>query len=173
MSWAHDICLSCDNQTQEGQKFCSQACRLADMERSGYSEPPTPAALSSSTPSWGSWQQTSTTSRQHSFQLSPAVNFSTYRQQSIESPPSSPRSRSTHHSASYFSQHAATSANSHTQPSGRGLTLSPSRSSLSSVSSTGTNLSSPGLSEETMNQLRDYSGAFDQTRDWKRRVTYG
>jgi hypothetical protein len=40
------------------------------------------------------------------------------------------------------------------------------------VSSSGTNMSSPGLSEETMNQLRDYSGAFDQTRDWKRRVTY-
>lgn len=173
MSWTHDVCLSCDNQTQDGQKFCSQACRLADMERAGYSEPPTPAALPSSTSSWDSWQMPATTSRQHSFQLSPAVNFSQYRQQPLESPPSSPRSRSTHHSACYFSQHAATSANSSSQPSGRGLTLSPSRSSLSSVSSSGTSLSPPGLSEETMNQLRDYSGAFDQTRDWKRRVTYG
>jgi hypothetical protein len=44
---------------------------------------------------------------------------------------------------------------------------------LSSVSSNGTNVSSPGLlSEETSNLLRDYSGAFDQTRTWKRRTTY-
>lgn len=175
MSWTHDICLSCDNQTQDGAKFCSQQCRLLDMERgAGYSSgPQTPAAVSGnqSPQSWDSWQMVSTSSRQQSFQLSPAVNFSAYRQQAPESPPSSPRSRSTHQSASYFSQNAAASATS--QTSQRGLTLSPSRSSLSSVSSSGTNVSSPGLlSEETSNLLRDYSGAFDQTRTWNRRTTY-
>lgn len=176
MSWTHDICLSCDNQTQDGAKFCSQQCRLLDMERgAGYSSgPQTPAAVSGkySPQSYGSWQVVSTSSQQHQpFQLSPAVNFSSYRQQPSESPPSSPRSRSTHQSASYFSQHAAAPATS--QTSQRGLTLSPSRSSLSSVSSNGSNVSSPGLlSEETSNLLRDYSGAFDQTRTWKRRTTH-
>jgi hypothetical protein len=175
MDWTHDVCLSCDNQTQDGQKFCSQACRLADMERAGCSEPPTPASLPNNTSSWESWQMSSSktnTSRQHHLQLAPPVNFSAYRQSSsLESPPSSPRTRPVPQSTSYFTHHTTTSTSS--QPKGRGLTLSPSRSSLSSVSSSGSALSSPGLSEETMNQLRDYSGAFDQTRDWKRRVTFG
>ena len=176
MSWTHDVCLSCgENETRDGAKFCSQACRLADLERAtGYSQPPTPAAVTRTTPSWNSWQMSSSSasaSRQHAFQLSPAYNFDNYRQQApIESPPSSPRSRSVHQS--YFSSQSATSAST-SQPTGRGLTLSPSRSSLSSVSSSGTSSqSSPGLSEETINQLRNYSGAFDQTRTWKRRTTY-
>ncbi|KIW05343.1 uncharacterized protein PV09_03861 [Verruconis gallopava] len=175
MDWTHDVCLSCDKQTQEGQKFCSQACRLADLERAGHYEPLTPASLPSNTP-WESYQMSAagtSTSRQYHFQLAPPVNFSACRQAaSAESPPSSPKSRATHTSSSYFS-HNSSSSTSSSHPTGRGLTLSPSRSSLSSVSSSGSALASPSLSEETMNQLRSYYGAFDQTRDWKRRVTYG
>jgi hypothetical protein len=175
MDWTHDVCLSCDSQTQDGQKFCSQACRLADMERAGYSEPPTPTSLPNNTPSWDSWRMESkgsSTSRQHHFQLAPPVNFSSHRHSStLESPPSSPRSRSHHQSTSYFSQHTTTAPTT-SQSTGRGLTLSPSRSSLSSVSSSGTASSSSGLSEDTLNQLRQYYGSFDQVRDWKRRVTF-
>jgi hypothetical protein len=177
MDWDHDVCLSCDNQTHQGEKFCSQACRLADLERAGYSEPPTPASLPTSTSSWDSWQMSSTTntaSQRHRFQLDPPINFSTYRASpNFESPPASPRSRvpGRPQSTSYFpTQQSANPVTSHS-PSGRGLTQSPSRSSLSSVSSNTTTTSSSTLSEETINQLRDYSGAFDITRDWRRRVT--
>jgi hypothetical protein len=42
-----------------------------------------------------------------------------------------------------------------------------------SSSSTSSTINTPGLSSDAMSQLRDYSGAFDTVRDWKRRVTYG
>jgi hypothetical protein len=184
MDWDHDVCLSCDNQTHDGEKFCSQACRLADLERAGYSEPPTPASLPNNNSSWHSWQMpssnTNTSTSRHHFQLAPPLNFSAYRQNpNLESPPASPRSRMSarSQSTSYFSQHSAsltmTSSTTSARPSGRGLTLSPSRTSLSSVSSSGSASTTPGLSEQTLNQLRDYSGAFDTVRDWKRRVTFG
>jgi len=175
MDWDHDVCLSCDNQTHDGEKFCSQACRLADLERAGCSEPPTPACLPNNTPSWDSWQIPTTSTSRHHFQLAPPVNFSAYRANpNLESPPASPRTRMSTRpqSTSYFIQQTTSSTTS-SQPSGRGLTLSPSRTSLSSVSSSGSAASPPGLSEQTLNQLRDYSGAFDTVRDWKRRVTFG
>lgn len=179
MSWDHDVCLSCDNQTHDGGKFCSQACRLADLERAGFSAPPTPASLPTNAPSWDSWQMPTTTSTKRSssrrqFQLAPAVNFSAYRSNpNFESPPASPTSRRSvrPQSTSYFAQQTTYNTTS-SQPTGRGLALSPSRTSLSSVSSSSSSASTPGLSEQTMNQLRDYSGAFDTVRDWKRRVTF-
>jgi hypothetical protein len=36
-----DFCLSCDKQTSEGL-YCSQACRLADVEKAGSSTPSSP-----------------------------------------------------------------------------------------------------------------------------------
>ncbi|KAF2420567.1 hypothetical protein EJ08DRAFT_598277, partial [Tothia fuscella] len=172
MDWDHDVCLSCDRQTPDGEKFCSQACRLLDLERAGrFSD--TPATLPLSAPSWMSWQIPSTTNRSQ-FQLAPPVNFSAYRQSAqAHSPPSSPKNKSSARDSTsgYFQAHSSSFA----QSSQRGLTSSPSRSSLSSVSSSSTSstVSTPGLTTEAMNQLRSYSGAFDTTRDWKRRVTLG
>jgi hypothetical protein len=178
MDWDHDVCLSCDRQTADGEKFCSQACRLTDLERAGrFSD--TPSSLPESAPLWMSWQVSTTASRSQ-WQLSPAINFSAYRQRAqVESPPASPRTKapSRQHSTGYFQYNPSRSSSSSaaTQPSARGLTSSPSRSSLSSVSSSSTSstVSTPGLSVEAMSQLRNYSGAFDTTRDWKRRVTLG
>ncbi|KAI4729222.1 hypothetical protein E4T49_03073 [Aureobasidium sp. EXF-10728] len=36
-----DFCLACDKQTSEGL-YCSQACRLADLEKAGSSTPSSP-----------------------------------------------------------------------------------------------------------------------------------
>jgi hypothetical protein len=181
MDWDHDVCLSCDRQTADGEKFCSQACRLTDLERAGHSEPATPSSLPTNAPSWMAWQLPTASGRSH-FQLAPPVNFSAYRNSAnAESPPNSPKTRPFRkNSASYFQLPTTTTtttsaSTSYSQPSQRGLFSSPSRSSLSSVSSSSTSstVNTPGLSSEVVNQLRDYSGAFDTVRDWKRRVTYG
>jgi len=176
MDWDHDTCLSCDRHIADGEKFCSQTCRLADLERA---EPATSSSLPTGAPAWMSWQlptSTASTSRPQ-FQLAPAVNFSAYKNSNGESPPASPKSALAprHHSTSYFSHSASSSTASYEQSSGRGLTTSPSRSSLSSVSSTSTSSTATmsGLSEGAMSLLRAYSGAFDQDRNWKRRVTLG
>lgn len=175
MDWDHDTCLSCDRHIADGEKFCSQTCRLADLEQAGHSEQINPSSLPTNSPSWMTWQSQSSSlsSTRSQFQLSPAVNFSSYKTGSIESPPASPRSalapRQQQSTSSYFAQ---TSTASYHQPTGRGLTTSPSRSSLSSVSSTSSSNPS-GISDHAANLLRAYSGAFDQDRNWKRRVTTG
>jgi hypothetical protein len=178
MDWDHDVCLSCDRQTADGEKFCSQACRLADLERAGQSEPATPSSLPTHAPSWLAWQLPASSGRSQ-FQLPPPVNFSAYKNSAnTASAPSSPKTRAPYQqtSTSYFQLPSTTSSSTSYTPSHqRGLFSSPSRSSLSSVSSSSTSstANTPGLSSEAMNQLRDYSGAFDTVRDWKRRVTYG
>jgi ECL1/2/3 zinc binding proteins len=174
MDWDHDTCLSCDTHIADGEKFCSQTCRLADLEQAGHSEQIAPSSLPANSPSWMSWQlpAQSTSSSRSQFQLAPAVNFSTYKTSSIESPPASPRSAMAPRQQSTSSYFAQTSTSSYQQPTGRGLTTSPSRSSLSSVSSTSSS-STSGISDHAANLLRAYSGAFDQDRNWKRRVTLG
>lgn len=38
MDWTLDFCLSCDRQTSNGA-YCSQSCRLMDIERAGLNSP--------------------------------------------------------------------------------------------------------------------------------------
>jgi hypothetical protein len=178
MDWDHDTCLSCDRHIADGEKFCSQTCRLADLEQAGgQSEQITPSSLPTNGPSWMSWQlpAQSTSSSRTQFQLAPALNFSAYKNSSIESPPVSPRSAMAPRQQSTSSYFAQTSTSSYHQSTGRGLTTSPSRSSLSSVSSTSSSnpAITPGISDHAATLLRAYSGAFDQDRNWKRRVTLG
>ncbi|QDS76370.1 hypothetical protein FKW77_003333 [Venturia effusa] len=174
MDWDHDTCLSCDRHIADGEKFCSQTCRLADLEQAGHSERTNQSSLPTDSPSWMSWQsQTSNLSSSRSqFQLAPAVNFSSYKTSSIESPPTSPRSALAPRQQSTSSYFAQNPTLSYQQPMGRGLTTSSSRSSLSSVSSTSSSNVS-GISDHAANLLRAYSGAFDQDRNWKRKVTMG
>jgi hypothetical protein len=153
MEWSHDFCLSCDRQ-MEGGTYCSQACRLADLEKAGTAHSAQLSCSASSTAS-------STASSNHGFYLPPAVNFSAYqapaKSRGFDMSPSSP-----HHHTSYF----ASSTASQTQQ--RGLTPSSSRSSLAS------NASQPqsGITPQAANQLNNYVRSFDQTRDMKRRNQY-
>jgi ECL1/2/3 zinc binding proteins len=174
MEWSHDFCLFCDRQTSEGA-YCSQACRVADLEKSGYSEPQTPAGSPSSS---GAWQVQS--SNQHAqFQLAPALNFAAYRTTAsstssrLDSPPMSPRSMQPQQSyGSYFpSSGSSSQLTSYTYASKPRLNSSSSRSSLSSISTPTT--TTQGLSDQAYTQLRDYSNSFDRVRYWKRRVTLG
>lgn len=171
MSWSPNYCLNCDKQTVEPH-YCSQICRLEDLEKSALS-------ISNNTHHSSSYTSStfSTTVPARSIQLPPAFNFAAYRQGNLStsySPPSSPRSSAT-------AQQLQSAARYYTTPSApsiyrsvseypsrkRSLNTSTSRSSLSSMASTSTN----GLSDEAISELQKYSNAFDHMRDYKRRVT--
>ncbi|KAJ4294646.1 hypothetical protein N0V90_008337 [Kalmusia sp. IMI 367209] len=165
MEWSPDFCLSCDRQIAEGGAYCSQACRLADLEKASNAGPQTPSQLSSSASSTGS--------STNGFYLPPAVNFSAYKTPT----PSRGFDTSYHYyptnNGSYFAP--AASASSRTSQSQsqsqsqqqqrqrqqqRSLTPSSSRSSLASATSQPT-----GISAQAASQLNYY------VREYKRRMT--
>jgi len=147
MDWSHEFCLSCDRQISQSDHgaYCSQSCRLADLERASASSAPSSYAST-----------TSRTGNGSGFYLPPALNFASSSHQSAAA--YSPSSRS------------PTYPTTTQQGSERSLYSSPSRSSLSSLHSHGR--SEPAaLSDKVKNELREYAGSFDHIRDWKRRMT--
>lgn len=172
LDWSPDFCLSCDRQSVNGGAYCSQSCRLADLERaSGGSS--TASSPQTSPTSW-----TTPTPQGNGFYLPPALNFSAMSDRQTSSALSSPRgsiSSSTPppmlcqspqqptrspYTPTIYSQNGQTST----------LYSSPSRTSLSSMQST-SQQDSGFLSDKARNELRDYASSFDLVRDWKRRMT--
>jgi len=166
LDWSHDFCLSCDRQIAEGA-YCSQACRLADLEKAGSSEPQTPLNFSSSASSTASYASSSA-----GFYLPPAVNFAAYKTTTtrLDSAPTSPNYYSVT-PGSYFHPTASASSSNYgfASPPKRSLSPSSSRSSLSSITST---QPTQGLSAQAAHELKGYVSSFDQTRDRKRRLTH-
>jgi endogenous inhibitor of DNA gyrase (YacG/DUF329 family) len=148
MEWSHDFCLSCDRQISQSDHgaYCSQSCRLADLERASASSTPSSYASSTSNNGQGS-----------GFYLPPALNFSTISSQSSSA------------ATSPTSLHPAYSTAPQTC-GGRTLYSSPSRTSLSSLNNYA-QPEPPILSDKVKNELREYAGSFDHIRDWKRRMT--
>ncbi|PSN68734.1 hypothetical protein BS50DRAFT_586161 [Corynespora cassiicola Philippines] len=166
MEWSYDFCLSCDRQIAEGGIYCSQACRLADLEKAGHADSQTPSQLSSSASS------SSSSSSTHGFYLPPAVNFSALKTPSTSKGfdmggPSSPYHYYPTNNGSYFAPPTAT-ASSRQSSQQRSLTPSSSRSSLTSSAPHTTS----GISAQAANQLNGYVRSFDQVRDIKRRMQY-
>lgn len=172
MEWSPDFCLSCDRQMPEGGAYCSQACRLHDLEK-GTAEPRTPSQLSSSA---------SSTTSSNGFYLPPAVNFSAYKastsSRGFDMGYSSHQNYYPTNNGQYFVP--ATHSRQQQQPQSpqqqhyqyyqqqqqpRSLTPSSSRSSLASTQSQ----SNSGISAHAANQLNNYVRQFDQTREIKRR----
>ena len=150
MEWSHEFCLSCDRQIAEGGTYCSQACRLADLEKAGTAEQQTSSNLSSSA---------SSTSSSHGFYLPPAVNFTALKT------PSTSRGFDFGPSVSnYYSTGNGSSSSAAGHAQQRSLTPSSSRSSLASTSSQTTS----GISAQAADQLNSYVRSFDQARDVKR-----
>jgi hypothetical protein len=154
-SWNNDYCLLCDRQMSEPSAYCSQACRLADLEKAGRTQT-SPQQLSTSA--------SSTTSSSNGFYLPPPVNFSAYkapsRSKGFDVAPASPYHYYSTANGSYFAPPSTT------RPAPqRSLTPSSSRSSLASTSSQ----TQSGVSQQAANQLNNYMRSFDQTRDLKRR----
>lgn len=175
MEWSPDFCLSCDRQMPEGGAYCSQACRLSDLEK-GSTEPRTPSQLSSSA---------SSTASSNGFYLPPAVNFSAYKQSTSRGfdmsysshqnyyptnngqyfvPPTHSRQPQQQQYQQYQYQYQY---QQQPQQQPRSLTPSSSRSSLASTQSQSTT----GISAHAACQLNNYVRQFDQTREVKRRLT--
>lgn len=154
-SWNNEFCLSCDRQIAEGGVYCSQSCRLADLEKAGTATQGQ-SQLSSSA--------SSSSSSGHGFYLPPAVNFSNYKAPSssrgFDMAPTSPYYPTTH--GAYFAPPPA----ARPAPQ-RSLTPSSSQSSLASASSQ----TQAGVSQQAATQLSNYMRSFDQTREVKRRYT--
>lgn len=149
-----DYCLACDKQTA-GETYCSQACRLADLETSSTWSGKTSPSTASPSPSWTS----SDTNRGSGFYLSPAINFAAYKSPiTSTSQPTSPLS-------SYFPSHTSSQV-----AATKTLSPSSSRSSLSSTSSISSR--TDPLSEQARTELRGYTDAFDSTRNSRRRMTW-
>lgn len=153
-----DFCLACDKPTN-GTPFCSQACRLAELDHSlSSSEPASPI----STQHWS--PQRSPGPVTIGFQLPPAIEFSSYRREMVLQPLVS-RAKS---STSAYQLTADKASTTSTLPSSSNLTPSSSQTSLSSLRA---NHSSPGgISEQALNELRNYDSNFDQVRALRRQM---
>lgn len=155
MDWAQDYCLACDRQTNGGV-YCSQACRLADVDRScSGSEPVSPAFSGPQTSLLSSFIGYGT-----GFHLPPAIDFSIYKSSNTTS--QNPRRTS---SVTTTKQPEPSS-----QRSQRTLTPSSSRTSLSSIQ-TSSSTQSASLSDQIRQELMTYTSSFDRIRDLKRRTT--
>jgi ECL1/2/3 zinc binding proteins len=153
-----DFCLACDKQTN-GTPFCSQACRLAELDHS----------LSSSEPASPGYTRHGTSQRSPGFvttgfQLPPAIDFLSYRREKTLQLSTGQAKSAT--AASHSINEASSST---TFPRSAHLTPSSSQTSLSSLR---TNQSSPGgISEQAWVELRNYASGFDQVRALKRRMS--
>lgn len=137
-----DFCLACDKQTLEGL-YCSQACRLADLEKAGSSGPASPSTPSS--PESESWQPFHQT-RNSGFSLPQSFDFNA---------PRTTNQSSQTHSARGSAEKV--------------LSPSTSRTSLSSAMSNASGQTSPTMSETVQNELQGYVSSFDAVRELKRR----
>ena len=174
MDWSPDFCLACDRQTS-GEAYCSQSCRLADIENSNGSEPVSPTGVTAP----ASWAP-SNLARRSAFYLPPPVNFDAYRGKlpskrssattnTSRLPPSLP-AKTSYLTAIPFRSRTASSPVAAKGSSPGGLTPSSSGSSLSSMQSA-ISSEAGSLSDQARSELRGYANSFDQVRDWKRRIT--
>lgn len=144
IEWSLDYCLVCDRQIVGGA-YCSQACRLAELDQLSDSGSPT------------------TTGDAHAAMGTDATRLQPpLGNDSTTAPP-----------APMFSQRITSPVHvplavSQCPPRAL-LTPSSSQTSLSSLQSSSSQ-SSP-LSDRVRDELRDYASCFDQVRDWKRRLT--
>jgi hypothetical protein len=172
-NWALDFCLYCDKQTNTEEPYCSQSCRMADLEKPGYT------STSFSAPPKVQRSTTGLSRSSTHFNLAPPVNFESYRHRRSSKPESSPPvSPKTGKSSNHLQQcqprptlqYRSTYDAHFNSSSSTRLNSSSSRSSLSSNTSTQSN---PGLTQSDLTQLQDYANAFDHVRDFKRRITLG
>lgn len=138
--WEPQYCLGCDRQT-DGATYCTEACRLADYERS--SSTPSSAASSPALTTPLDWTLPSrTTTSSSKFYLSPAYDFS------FSSQPSSRRS-----------------STQSLSPSPSFTSLCSMRSTNSSSSS----VDAAQLTEKAARELRAYARSFESVRNQRRR----
>lgn len=160
--WTHQFCLACDRQVQnEGAAYCSEACRLADFEKTSStpsSEPVNSPASNHAAQAKPASTPSLSTSTRRKFYLSPAYDFSTA--QPYGTTPVPQRN-------DYF----MTNDRKSSSPSNTlSLTPSSSHSSLCSMQSNNSASSETSrLSEVARKELQAYAVSFEQVRLQRRR----
>jgi len=180
MDCFHDFCLACDKSSTTGP-YCSQACRLADLDRGG-SGSGSGSSSSSSSLTTSSFPTTPTSPSAPSsasaagsaYVLTPPFNFNGQKRSD-----SSESGHGRSPQKAYFMWNPSSSrqvpaAASTSPPSQRALTPSSSRTSLTSSTSTDDVLPTPGggrsrLSQQARLELEDYFNSFEQAKGNKRR----
>ena len=157
MDCFHDFCLACDRESTSGL-YCSQACRLADLEKASSPSSPTSPAFPHNQSSWAS----SRSGTGSGYILAPAYKFPD-RAPSYSQPTAGEEKRP---QSSYFMRSSPKESPRSSHERQRSLTPSSSRSSLSSNMSSS---NSTTISEQAKQELQEYFNAFDQTRSAKRR----
>lgn len=148
--WTHEFCLSCDRQVQiDGEAYCSEACKMADFEKT----PSTPSSRASS-PGFSPASSFSSRPAPAKFYLPPAYDFNQARPYGSSPQPSSSF-------GSYSSETSPLSA--------RSLTPSSSHSSLCSMESVSSTAEASQLSDKARMELRAYAVSFEQVRLQRRR----
>lgn len=160
LTWSLDYCLACDRQVTSGGAYCSQSCRVADLELSSHwSRSTLPTTSTPSLPS-----APSDSHKGSGFYLAPAIKFAST---SLPSTPTLPAVNKT--DINVLSSSLAKSLPTNDRFA-RTLTASSSRSSLSSTS--GESIQTSHFSEQVHNELRAYTNSFDTSRNWRRRMTW-
>jgi hypothetical protein len=149
-----DFCLSCDRQTS-GTPFCSQACRLAELDHSSTSLPVSPSdSYTENAP------QQPTQPARSGFYLPPAFDFSLHR---TSTSPTSKRPV-----APTRTQRTTNPSTLHSTSS---ISPSSSQTSLSSIKTTQSHHTK--ISRQAENDLKEYARSFDQIRTLRRRISLG
>lgn len=168
-NWSLDYCLACDRQTSGGA-YCSQVCRMGDLETSSCAS--SEAASPTSTGQSSFWASSMSPSKS-GFYLQPAIDFGLYRSNHPLSSPD-PRRPKSEYGTSYFSTTFQTQTPPVPLPASttkQTLTTSSSQSSLASMQSKASTTSrNSGLSTQAKTELRNYANSFDLLRVWKRRM---
>lgn len=155
--WAHQYCLTCDKQVQvDGAAYCSEACRLAETEKSSIpsSQASSPSFGTNKMP-WSTSDNLSSRPSQSKFFLAPAYDFTNAQPYG-----STPASQSTF-GANYSMAKSSSNA--------RSLTPSSSHASLCSMQSTSSAGDSNHLAEKARKELQAYASTFEQVRMARRR----
>lgn len=173
MDCFHDFCLGCDRESMSGP-YCSQACRLADLEKastasSSMSSTPTPSPHHQQHLSWSSVESSTDAGAQ-----STSDRYSSYSPRTLDGESRQPQS--------FFMATPTTTTTTMTATGPadssllRCLSPSSSRSSLSSAptpsSTEASGVCRGGLSEQALAQLKLYFDSFDTTRTAKRRQSW-
>lgn len=183
MEWTQDFCLSCDRQTSNGA-YCSQNCRLMDIERAGSDSPMflTAAASASKTISSSTYSSTGLNAGS-GFYLPPPIDFAACRSSnwypkstiSTRTAPTSPTTYTSSKSQMAHPQHSSTKAPTaypSADPRARSPTLSPLlQASNAKMNCLGGNVSernltpsSSGLSLSSMRSVSSCQSLSDQAR---------
>ena len=159
MDCFHDFCLGCDRGSPDGP-YCSQSCRLADLERARTVRTPTPP----NAPSTPRQRETSPESGTGTgYILAPAYKFP-----ERAAGPSQTTTAEVRRSSSSHLPLRSPRRRPQVQSTEQQRTLTPS-SSRSSLSSTRSSMNSNSISDQAMKELQEYFRSFDQARAAKRR----